>query len=243
MELIVIASVFVTALLSGVFGMAGGLLLLFALSLCMPLAQALVVHGAAQLMANGLRATLSARHIEGAVVFPYALAAGVTFLLCSASGLVLSMAAALIVTGTLPWLEPLFTRVRLASVERPVGSVLCGLLVTGLHLTAGVSGPLLDQFFLRTRLTRHQIVSTKAATQCLGHALKIVYFGELTGGLAILPSDTWLWLAVASVAGTSAGRLILDRLDEAAFRQGSRQLIQAIGLTCIGRGVWVHFLG
>jgi len=240
MDLIVIASVFTTALLSGVFGMAGGLALLLILSMRLPLAQALVVHGVAQLMANGLRAGLSARHIRHAIVVPYALSAALTFALCSQSKFVIGTAAALVITGLLPWLQPLLKRLRLPSVERSGGSWLCGGLVTGLHLTAGVSGPLLDQFFLSTSLSRHQVVATKAATQCLGHALKILYFGELSGSDAALPSSRWILLAFASVAGTGAGRFVLNRIDEAAFRRGSQILVRAIGLTCVGRGSWVY---
>ncbi len=38
-------------------------------------------------------------------------------------------------------------------------------------------GPLLDIFFVRTDLTRHQIVATKAATQVFCHLAKILVYG------------------------------------------------------------------
>ena len=49
---------FVTAAISGVFGMAGGLLLKGALALVLPVSATFVVHGLLQLVANGWRAIL-----------------------------------------------------------------------------------------------------------------------------------------------------------------------------------------
>ena len=63
--------------------------------------------------------------------------------------------------------------------ERPGEAVACGALVTAAHLLAGVSGPLLDVFFVRAELDRFEVIATKAVTQTAGHALKIVYFAVL----------------------------------------------------------------
>lgn len=49
--------------------------------------------------------------------------------------------------------------------------------MTGLNLTAGVAGPLLDVFFVRTPLSRHAVVATKAATQVLAHLAKTLVYG------------------------------------------------------------------
>jgi len=61
--LIIIVAAFVTALVSGVFGMAGGLLLLGVLAAYLPAAQAMALHGMIQAASNGSRAALLARHI------------------------------------------------------------------------------------------------------------------------------------------------------------------------------------
>lgn len=49
---------FATALLSGIFGMAGGLVLMGALALLLPISAAFVTHGIIQTIANGWRAIL-----------------------------------------------------------------------------------------------------------------------------------------------------------------------------------------
>ena len=52
-----------TALLSGVFGMAGGLILVGVLLVVMPLPQAMVLHAVTQMASNGWRALLWRQHI------------------------------------------------------------------------------------------------------------------------------------------------------------------------------------
>jgi uncharacterized protein len=69
-----IASAFVTALVSGIFGMAGGLMLMGALALVLPVAMAFVVHGVLQLVANGWRAILHRQHIVWGIIGWYAIA-------------------------------------------------------------------------------------------------------------------------------------------------------------------------
>ena len=53
-----------TAILSGVFGMAGGLILIGVLLVLMPLPQAMVLHAITQMASNGWRAVLWRQHIE-----------------------------------------------------------------------------------------------------------------------------------------------------------------------------------
>lgn len=54
----------VTSSLSGVLGMGGGLLLMGALSWLFPVGPAMVVHGLAQLAANGSRTILHLPHVS-----------------------------------------------------------------------------------------------------------------------------------------------------------------------------------
>ena len=62
--LLTIVSVLATSFLSGVFGMAGGMILMGVLVAFMPVSAAMVLHGAAQLTANGWRAFLWRRNSD-----------------------------------------------------------------------------------------------------------------------------------------------------------------------------------
>ncbi|HMI93391.1 MAG TPA: TSUP family transporter [Polyangiales bacterium] len=232
-------AVFATSALSGVFGMAGGMLLLLLLTARMPLADAMVLHGSAQLVANGVRAALLARHVRYDLVLRYVGAGVLAVALCGAFGIVVDAAFALILTGLVGCAEPWFARLRMPSIEQPHGVLTAGALVSALHVTSGATGPVLDAFFARSSLARHQNVATKALLQCSGHVLKIAYFVLLAGGGGKLDLAQGFWLiALASVGGTMVGRKILDRVDEAFFRRGTRILVRGLGAASLIRGAF-----
>ena len=81
----VVLAAFVTATVSGVLGMAGGLLLLGALLLVLPVAVAVVVHGLLQLVSNGWRVFLQRAHIAWRSVAWYAAGAAPSRTPCCSS--------------------------------------------------------------------------------------------------------------------------------------------------------------
>lgn len=102
----VVLADFVTAAVSGVLGMAGGLLLLGALLLVLPVAVAFVVHGLLQLVSNGWRAFLQRAHIAWRTVGWYAAGALVAVVGVSAVAYVPSRALTYLLLGLVPWPWP-----------------------------------------------------------------------------------------------------------------------------------------
>lgn len=251
-----------TAALSGVFGMAGGMVLLLVLTNRLPLAEAMVLHGALQLVSNGSRAVISARHIRLDIVARFGLAALLTALACFTAMLlspglrdaVVDVRVVLIATGVIAVAEPLLalwrerSGTKLAGVpqaDTKLGALLCGAAITGLHLTSGAAGPLLDAFFVDSPLGRNANVATKAAVQSVGHSLKIAYFAVLaalgltaaqSGSFELASAPSFALLAIASVAGTWLGRQVLDRMTDIGFRRGTRAIVCAIGVVSLARG-------
>jgi len=64
--------------------------------------------------------------------------------------------------GLLPILLWLPKGILAGDAEKPSHAALCGAMVMGLNLSAGVAGPALDFFYVKTALTRKAIVATKA---------------------------------------------------------------------------------
>jgi uncharacterized membrane protein YfcA len=229
----VVGMAFVTATLSGVFGMAGGLVLMGALALVLPVQAAFVTHGLLQLVANGWRSILHRRHVRWDIVGWYALAslvAGVTVALLSFTP---SKPLLFLLLGLVPGLTWLPQRWINLDASRPAQAFLSGLSVTGLNLTAGVAGPLLDIFFVRTELTRHAIVATKAATQVFAHLAKILVYGApLVAGAGAAMPPLWVFvLAVPlSMAGTAVGGLILNQMSDVNFKRWTRWIVTAVGV-------------
>jgi len=232
--LFILVLAFVTATLSGVFGMAGGLVLMGGLALVLPVSAAFVTHGLLQLVANGWRAILHRRHVSWRIVGIYAAGSLIAGVVVSLIAIAPSKPFLFLFMGLLPallWLPQDWIKLDAA---RPGQALLSGIMVTGVNLTAGVAGPLLDIFFVRTALTRHVIVATKAATQVFAHLAKIIVYGGLMlrthDGAAMPP--LWLFaLAVPlSMLGTAAGGRILDRLTDVNFKRYTRLIVTAVGI-------------
>ena len=198
--LFVVGMAFVTAMLSGVFGMAGGLVLMGALALVLPVQAAFVTHGVLQLVANGWRAILHRKHVRWDIVGWYALASLIAGGVVALLSFTPSKPLLFLLLGLVPFLTWLPQKWVNLDAGTPIQAFLSGLTVTGLNLTAGVAGPLLDIFFVRTELTRHAIVATKAATQVFAHLAKILVYGApLISGCSPWPVRC-RWPALRSAA-------------------------------------------
>jgi uncharacterized membrane protein YfcA len=232
--LLITGLAFVTATLSGVFGMAGGLILMGGLALVLPVGAAFVTHGLLQLVANGWRAVLHRRHVAWRIVGVYAVGSLVAGITISLIALTPSKPALFLFMGLLPgllWLPQGWIKLDAA---RPGQALLSGLLVTGVNLTAGVAGPLLDIFFVRTELTRHVIVATKAATQVFAHLAKIIVYGApliAAQGKGLPPWWVFALAVPLSMAGTAVGGVILDRLTDVNFKRWTRLIVTGVGIT------------
>ncbi len=242
----VVCMAFLTATLSGVFGMAGGLVLMGALAFVLPVQAAFVTHGLLQLVANGWRAILHRSHVRWDIVGWYALAsavaAGVVWLLTFTP----SKPLLFLLLGLVPFLTWLPQRWISLDAARPAQAFVSGLTVTGLNLTAGVAGPLLDIFFVRTELTRHAIVATKAATQVFAHLSKILVYGApLLAGAEVGMPPVWVFvLAVPlSMLGTVAGGAILNRITDVDFKRWTRWIVTAVGVSYLVRAAQLFAAG
>jgi uncharacterized membrane protein YfcA len=224
----------VTSTISGVFGMAGGLMLMGALTLAMPVAAAMVAHGAVQFVSNGWRAVLHRKHINWRIILFYgagsAIAAGLLALVTYEP----TKAWIFLLLGLVPGLAWIPKGRFNLDAAKPSHAIACGLSVTGLNVIAGVSGPLLDVFFTRTDLTRHQIVATKAATQAFSHTVKMIFYGvPLFASAQSSGLPPWWFFAVAAplaMIGAWLGGMVLDKMSDKSFLKWTRLIVTAIGV-------------
>lgn len=219
-----------TSFISGILGMAGGMILMGILLALMPLPAAMMLHGITQLASNGWRALLWRNAVNWRVLRGYcygALAAAVAFALVQ---LVVSKPIALITLGLTPFVTLALPEKLHLNVERRGHSPGCGVICTILSLTSGVSGPILDVFFVRSKMGRHAVVATKAMTQSFSHILKIAYFGTLVSADrgAVEP---WIGVMMVLLAftGTQLSRHVLERMNDESFRFWTRTAVMVTG--------------
>jgi uncharacterized membrane protein YfcA len=237
------AAVLSTSFISGIFGMAGGMILMGILLVIMPVSAAMVLHGLTQMASNGWRAWLWREHIEWRIASWYAGGSVAAALAFTAIQLVPSKPVALIILGLTPSVGLLLPARLALDVTRPVHGFASGAICTVLQMIAGVSGPILDVFFVRSaRLDRRQMVATKAAVQVLGHFLKVAYFGQLLGLGADTIAPVAVMLAIAlALIGTQLSRRVLDAISDAQFRSWSRRIIAAVAGVYLVQGTFLLF--
>jgi uncharacterized membrane protein YfcA len=240
MVLLLSASVVATSFLSGIFGMAGGMVLMGILLALVSVDKAMVIHGVAQFASNGWRAVLWWRHIAWRVFRGYCVAALLVVAAMLVLQMTLSRAAVLVVLGATPFLTFVLPARWQLNVDRPGHPFACGLSCMGVQMLSGVSGPLLDTFFVCSEMNRRQVVSTKAALQTLSHALRIAVFGALLSASdQTLELELVLLLVLSAVVGTSASKLVLDRLTDTHFRQLTRRIVLVLGGCYVFAGLWL----
>jgi uncharacterized membrane protein YfcA len=105
----------------------------------------------------------------------------------------------------------------------------------------GVSGPVLDVFFVRSEMDRRSVVATKASTQVLGHFVKIAFFGALVTSAPRGTVDPWLGATMVALAitGTTLARRILERMTDASFRQWTRWTVMTTAVVYLASGTWL----
>jgi uncharacterized membrane protein YfcA len=226
-----------TAFLSGIFGMAGGLILIGVLLVIFPLPTAMVLHAITQMASNGWRATLWWRHIEWKTIAFNVAGSLVSVGLWSIWLYVPDKAMALLMLGLSPFVVRAIPEKLMPRTFGPAQVAGTGFVAMMLRLTTGVTGPLLDTMFLRSPFQRKQIIATKAACQVFSHGFKLVYFGALIDQAGQV--EPWfLGVAIASsIVGTSLGKFLLERLSDRQFRVWSNRLITVLASYYVGYGL------
>ncbi|MAH24413.1 MAG: permease [Gammaproteobacteria bacterium] len=236
MYVLIIISALATSLLSGLVGMAGGVVLMAVLVNILPVSSAMVLHGITQFTANGSRTLILRKHLMWRLLPGYILGASVAVAGFSALLFVPEASVVLILVGLFPWLARLQPKSSALNITRPASNIICGFSVTSAQLLAGAAGPLLDLFYLNSGLDRQTVVANKALTQTIGHLLRIFYYGAIISVATPLPNWLFLAAAIAAVIGTRLGTWLLARWDDQRFQKVSGQIILATGTICILQG-------
>jgi uncharacterized protein len=231
----------VSSFISGIFGMAGGMLLIGFLLMMLPVPVAMVFHGVIQIAANGWRSYLWRHHINWSVVLEFGLGSVFSLVVFSSLAFVPPKWVVLMAVGLTPFIALSVPQKIAPNIERRGQAFVAGAIGGALQLVSGVTGPILDIFYVRSGMTRQMNVSTKAAAQVMGHLVKVTYFGALVADPGGRDLEQWLVMAYAAcfaVLGTNLSRKFLDRLSDKQFYYWTRRVILAIGAVYIAQGVW-----
>lgn len=230
--------VLATSFMSGIFGMAGGMVLMGVLVMILPVPAAMVLHGLTQTASNGWRAWMWRRYADPRIFGLYLAGTLLAVGAFAVFAFVPEKSVIFIVLGLLPFLAAAVPDRLVPRADRPIGAVAAGITATGFQLVSGVSGPALDIFFVRTGLDRRAVVATKAMCQVSSHLAKMSYFAGLvlSGEVADLYALAAVSIVLALV-GTSLSRVVLERLTDVQFRVWTQRLVMLVGVVYLAQGL------
>jgi uncharacterized membrane protein YfcA len=237
-------TVLVTSFISGILGMAGGMILMGLLLALLPLPAAMMLHGVTQMASNGWRAWLWRSSVNWRIFRGYAVGGLLAVAAFTAVQIVVSKPVAYILLGITPFLSLAIPKRLALNVDTRGHAMLCGTASLGMQLLAGISGPLLDVFFVKSAMDRRGVIATKAMSQTLSHLIKIIYFGgiaamssgNLASGLSLPLMATCVALAFT---GTSLSKFVLDKMSDASFRRWTQGTVMTMGVIYLATGAWM----
>ncbi len=252
MALILTVTSLVTATISGIIGMGGGILLLATLFCFLPVAEAIPLHAAVQLASNGTRLFAFRAHVDRKAVrrflsgaVPGTLVAGVVlwvldpFATSPGGEPVPSECWLKILIGAyilaVPYKPRFRQAVRAGNGERRRDFEIVGVAAGLAAPTIGAVGPLIAPVFAQNGYVKENLIATKAACQMLLHVLKIVVYAIL-GTIVIQRFSALLApMAVAAILGTLLGKRVLRHVSAEMFT-----LLYRVALTVAGAKVLFH---
>ncbi len=209
----------VSAGISAVIGMAGGITLLSGLLLVIPRATAVPIHGVVQLASNSTRLVVFLKFVRWRIVLWFGIAAapgaalGATVVTAVPDAwLTLGIGVFILLATHLPKAKrPRGGDIKRAWIFAPVGFA-----AGFLGMLVGATGPFIAPFFLRENVLKEELIATKAFCQAFVHLWKLPAFmaigfdyGEHLPALAVL--------VCMVIVGTIVGKRLLNRVSERLF--------------------------
>jgi uncharacterized membrane protein YfcA len=209
---------FVAALLAAVTGFGGAAVLLPMLVFVFGVREAIPILTVAQLIGNGSRVWFNRHELNWRVVawfatggVPMALVGGFLFAHAPLTALTRILGLFLILIVVLRHLP------KLSAFKPPLKSfAVIGAASSFLSALLGSVGPLMAPFFLAYGLVKGAYIGTEALSTVVMHVAKLIAYHES----AVLPMHaivSGLALGPIMVAGSFAGKRVVDRLPERVF--------------------------
>jgi uncharacterized membrane protein YfcA len=228
-------TIVVSSFISGVFGLAGGMVLLGVLLVYFDVATAMVLFSVTQLGTNGWRAIHWRRFVRWPIFWRYVAGATLAFLVMRYVAYVPDKALVYILLGLMPFSVEVLPSSLRPNIEWRGVPFFTGVITTIIQFMAGVGGLFLDIFFQKSRLDRKTTNATKAVTQTFSHVLRGLYFGSLAG-TGELTVAMWVPAVVLALIGAMLAPFVLERMTDHGFRRWTRAIIYTIAVVYLIRG-------
>jgi uncharacterized membrane protein YfcA len=226
-----VVAAFLSSSLTAVLGLGGGMLLISVMSVFLPPAAIVPVHGVVQFASNASRGAFSAKDIRRDILWPFLIG-------CLIGTLAGSRVVLKVPNEFLPMPLGIFilTMTWLPQIKKklwfPGRFLSLGFVQAFLTLFVGATGPLNMPFLIRAGLSRDQLVVTGAAFMTIVHLVKIITFSLL--GFAFGPYlFLMLLMILAVISGSYAGTRLRHQVPEQLFLMAFKLLITLLAMRMI----------
>jgi uncharacterized protein len=237
---LIAATIVLSSFLSGVFGMAGGMILLGVLLTVFDVATGMIFFSIIQLFANGWRVVQWRRYILWPIFGWYLVGAVVAFAGMWTLAFVPDKAMVYLGLGVMPFLIEALPAALRPNIEWKGVPLVTGFATTIIQILAGVGGLFLDIFFQKSLLDRKTTNATKAVAQSFSHIVRALYFGSLNG-LGDVPLWATFPAILLAIGGTALAPFVIERMTDHGFRQWTRAIIFAISTLYLARAAWLFW--
>jgi len=235
------AAIFFSSFISGVFGIAGGMILLGVLLIFFDVPTAMVLFALLSATSNIWRVVMWRRYINWHIWLQYIIGAVIAFGVLRFIAFIPSKPLVYLLLGLMPWAVELLPRRWHPNIQWRGVPVFTGLATTSIQLIAGNGGMFLDVFFQKSEIDRRTTVATKAVCHTVSNLARILYFGTL----ADLGDSIPLWFfapaILLAIAGTMFAPMVLERMTDHGFRKWTRKLIFAVSGVYLVRAAWLYW--
>src|SRR6266481_483404 len=208
------ATIVFSSFLSGVFGMAGGMVLLGVLQW--------------------------RRYVLWPIFGWYVVGAAISFAGMWMIAFVPDKAMVYLALGLMPFVVEALPAVMRPNIEWRGVPFITGVATTIIQILAGVGGLFLDIFFQKSMLDRKTTNATKAVAQSFSHIVRALYFGSLSG-VGDLPLWATAPAILLAIAGTSLAPFVIERMTDHGLRQWTRAITFAISAIYLARAGWLFW--
>ena len=227
---ILILSAFITSSISAVIGMGGGIILLGIMAIIIPEGYMVIaLHGIIQLISNTTRTYVFRNHLKNKLIKEFSIGALIG---AGLSGLIIFLLIQFYNVNSaseikVDFLKPIigmfiiwYLFLKGPKKEKISKSFIKVGGISGLaSVFVGATGPLIAPFFLKSNLTKENIIANKAACQMITHCTKIPLFIYFFNMNYINEYQILLPLICAVFIGTNFGKYILQMIPEELFKK------------------------
>src|SRR5580700_2274056 len=231
-------TILVSSFISGVFGMAGGMILLGVLLNYFDVPSAMILFSIIQFSANAWRAFQWRDYVLWPIFLAYGFGAAVAFVAMYAIAFVPNKTMVYLSLGMMPFAIEALPRTMRPNIEWRGVPFITGVLTTVIQVLAGVGGLFLDIFFQKSMLDRKTTNATKAVVQVLSHVVRAAYFGSVSGWRGV-PFWACAPAIALALAGSALAPFVLERMTDHGFRRWTRVVIFAVSAVYLVRAAWL----